>query len=170
MLNTCSSCSTDNPGDAKFCKQCGASLSNTSKASSDANAPLSSLPTKRFRMWLAFLLIASLVLAVSAGWWLYQRHVSLTQAQDEAAINDSDATSTKPATPANKRKSSQTPGVGAGAPQARQTAQALCADRTNFVTRDFCMNRLCHNPEHAREEACMKILQMEEDRRNQSSG
>ena len=190
MRNTCSNCTTENHDDARFCKHCGTALTQaaapstiaTATAPTTAATPISDAalfsppPGQRFPLWLVFLLITGVMLAVGTGWWLYTHYAhsaATTQTQKEGVAKDRNATPEKPASSGNQRKPGQPSGAGAkntGVQPGKQTAQGLCADRTNFVTRDFCMARLCHQSEHQGEEACVKILQLEEAHRNQPAG
>lgn len=168
MLRLCTHCNTENHGDANFCKHCGTALTpNHSSPTSTPPQPPNHRSGKFFRGWLIFLLATAVVLACGSGWYWYQHQVNDQTKQAGASNSEESATSSNK--PGNARKPAQGPS-NSSKPRAsgKGNVETLCADRSNFITRDFCISRLCQQPEHKQEETCAKIQQMEETRRNKS--
>ncbi len=145
MTRICPGCAAHNALDASFCNQCGATLPPAQSA-----ALATTSLAMRHPILIAGLLMILVVVFLGTDWWLW-RHRG--RALDSTPVAGESAESELAVPPAR-------------AAPPHPSVQALCADRTNFFTRNYCMDRQCRKPENGRDPDCVKMLADEKERNN----
>ncbi len=144
MTRICPACAAQNALDARFCNQCGCTLPIAQAASPGSFSA-------RHPILIAGLLMILVVVFLGTDWWLWRHRSRALDGAPVAAEPEPAAQPVRIATPL------------------RPTVQALCADRSNFITRNYCMDRQCRKPENGRDPDCVKILADEKERNNRFS-
>lgn len=198
MFITCPNCSAANLTIAKFCNQCGTALDSTPPPTNVHEAPTSdstigdSLCSFHYRAlshapsWFIAILIAIILFAATLIWWLFKPEITHPYFNEillsnSAPTNLSTSAPTNPSTPiisTHKTLTKQKITTDTSthkthtkiAHPTKQTVEQLCANRSTFISREYCMTRLCHEIEHQHESRCVKMLEREEAQRNSPAG